>query len=117
MIPIIYVHDHSHQISCGILNGFTKMEVSINGGAPLAGWWMENPTEMNDNSGYPYFRNEIWGVRHGGFPVEAEVPAAGGSEPWVEARRDPSVEMGEVFYCSLENIGHPWKSRNEMVVF
>jgi len=33
------------------------LEVSINGGSPIAGWFIrEKPIKMDDDRGYPYFR-------------------------------------------------------------
>ena len=40
------------------------LEGSINGGTPIAHWmvyFMENPIEMEDFSGYPYFRKPPFG--------------------------------------------------------
>ena len=40
------------------------MRVSINGGSPIAGWFLrENPIKMDDDWGYPHFRGnpQIYG--------------------------------------------------------
>ena len=46
-----------------IAENYLYMWVSINGESPIAGWFIrENPTNMDDNWGYPYFRKPSYHI-------------------------------------------------------
>ena len=52
MYVCIYIYIYTHE---NLYSNY--MEVSINGGTPIAGWFIrENPVKVDDDWGYPYFR-------------------------------------------------------------